>query len=469
GDEVYLVGGSVRDALLGRETGDVDIATSGRVEESGSALARLFAGTFVVMDAERGIGRVIVSGQAGIQHIDIVSLGESIESNLARRDFTIDAMAVPLRIDGEHTAEIVDLFEGQIDLDAGRIRALNDAVFTEDPVRLLRAVRLAAQLDMQIESGTTGAIKRDVALVVGIAGERVRDELLKLLATARPSSALKLLDELGLLCEIMPELLESKGVDQPAEHHWDVFNHLVESPGQVERVLSVADEPQDEAAVSVPTFDGIREYFAAPASDGFSRRTMLKFAALLHDVGKPATKTIEDNGRIRFLGHQHVGAETVEEITKRLRFSRKGVEMVSSMVTYHLRPSQMAQPGEMPTARAAYRYFRDVGDVAIDTVYLNMADYLAAKGPELEIEDWQRHCRIIETILESRNNTSSEKESPKLLNGYTLMKAFDIPAGRFLGQMLELVREAQMTGEIHTVEEALELVKAKMEERNGGA
>ena len=466
--QMYLVGGFVRDLLLGRQTHDIDIVVSSSMQETGSVLAKALNGKFVVLDHERGIGRVVVTQRDDVQHIDFMSLNDHIESNLSRRDFTIDAMAI--RIAPNLTQlEIIDPFDGQSDLVAGYIRALNDHVFQDDPCRLLRGPRLAAQLNMQIEGRTQQAIRTNVGLVNKVAGERIRDEFLKLLATAKPTPALRLLDELGLLCEIMPEFLDAKGVDQPPEHYWDVFGHLIESPSQVERVLSVVDVEQDEAGISVPTFNGMQRYFAEHAGDGFSRRTLLKFAALLHDVGKPGTKTVDATGRIRFLGHQQVGAETAERISKRLRLSGKGRELLSGMVMHHLRPSQLAQAGEMPTPRAIYRYFRDLGEVAMDTVYLNMADYLAAKGPELEIENWIQHCRVMERIIESKDGGSSQENTPRLLYGHILMERFDLTAGPLVGELLELVREAQVTGEIHTTDEALELVKVQIKGWNAGA
>lgn len=466
--QLYLVGGFVRDLLLDRQTHDIDIVSSSSMQETGSVLAKALNGKFVVLDHERAIGRVVVTQQNDVQHVDFMSLGDHIETNLARRDFTIDAMAIRIAPDLTQL-EILDPFDGQSDLAAGCIRGLNDHVFEDDPCRLLRGPRLAAQLNMQIEGRTQQEIRTNVGLVNRVAGERIRDEFLKLLATAKPTPALRLLDGLGLLCEIMPEFLDAKGVDQPPEHYWDVFGHLIESPSQVERVLSVADVQQDEAVTSVPRFTGMQRYFAEPVSDGFSRRTLLKFASLLHDVGKPASKTVETTGRIRFLGHQNVGSETAEQISKRLRLSGKGRELLSGMVMHHLRPSQLAQVGEMPTPRAIYRYFRDVGEVAIDTVYLNMADYLAAKGPDLEMDSWLQHCQVMERIIDAKDGGSLQEKTPRLLNGHILMERFDLTAGPFVGELLELVREAQVTGEIHTTDEALELVKVQIKDWNASA
>jgi poly(A) polymerase len=465
-DEAYLVGGLVRDVLLGRPTGDIDVAVAASVTEAGPALAAALGGTFVVLDAKRDIGRVVVQAGGRTQHVDLTPLGEGIRENLAHRDFTVDAMAVPLgQASPLADAQIVDPFGGVADLEAGIVRAVADSVFKDDPCRLLRAPRLAAQLGMRLDSHTEGLVKRDALLVRRVAPERVRDELLKLLATPRATQALRLLDDLGLLCAIMPELLSAKGVGQPPEHHWDVFQHCLETPGQVDRVLSGQVVSGDEAAGAVPHFEGMDSHFGELVSDGHTRRTVLKLAALLHDAGKPATKTVEPSGRIRFLGHHDVGAAAANEMLKRLRMSRRGVALVSVMVEHHLRPSQMAQVGEMPTSRAVYRYFRDVGDAAVDTLYLNMADYLAARGPSLDMQDWRRHCGVIEHVLRTGQAVRSEEQQHKLVDGHAVMTAFSLPPGPHVGALLEMVHEAQAAGEVTTTEEAMELVKATLAAR----
>jgi poly(A) polymerase len=192
------------------------------------------------------------------------------------------------------------------------------------------------------------------------------------------------------------------------------------------------------------------------ASDGHSRRAILKLAALLHDIAKPRTKAPDENGRIRFLGHQEQGARMAEAVCQRLRLSSRGVRMVSAMVEHHLRPTQMAQGAELPTARAVYRYFRDLEDVAVDTLYLCLADYLAAKGPALDVEDWKRHVRIVGHILKAGQAARPSSATAWLVNGHDLMEALDLAPGPSLGEALDAVHEAQAVGEVSSREEALE-------------
>ena len=195
------------------------------------------------------------------------------------------------------------------------------------------------------------------------------------------------------------------------------------------------------------------EYFAHEVGDGYSRRTILKLAGLLHDIAKPQTKGPDATGRIRFLGHSELGAEMVETRLTQMRFSSRIVAMVARMVEHHLRPSQLRQGQEEPSRRAIYRYYRSVQDVAVDTVYLAMADYLAAKGPEISADHWANHARMLGRLLQAGSDMtgpSPAKGPERLLTGHDLMQYFDLPPGPQIGRLLEQIEEAQAVGEIAT-------------------
>ena len=349
----------------------------------------------------------------------------------------------------------------------GVVRSVGRSIFEADPARLLRAPRLAVQLRFEIDRETAGQIRRDCGIVTQVAPERVRDELMRLLAEPGATSSIRLLDDLGLLCILIPELAEAKGVVQPKEHHWDVFDHLVETPGQVERVMSGSGAGEGPMEGELSRFDGMPEYFAQEVSDGHTRLTLLKLAGLLHDIAKPAAKTVEPTGRIRFLGHHVEGAEVAQSTLRRLRFSGRGVELVRLMVYHHLRPGQMAQKGELPTGKAIYRYFRDVGDAAVDTLYLNMADFLAARGPLMGIEEWSEHCRATGHVLRQGLEEKGPEALLRLIDGHDIMESFSVVPGPRIGELLSLVREAQASGEVSTRKRALELVRANL--RSGDA
>ena len=303
--------------------------------------------------------------------------------------------------------------------------------------------------------------------------ERVRDELMRLLQTPNACEGVRLLDELGLLCSVMPELADTKGVAQPKEHYWDVFNHLVEAVGWVDAMFGCRKDAY--SLDMLPRLDGMDAYFGGDVSDGYDRLTFLKLTALLHDIAKPATKSIEDNGRIRFFEHQTEGADMARDMLARLRFGNRGVEHVAGMVRHHMRPRLMAQHGALPTRRALYRYYRDVGDVALDTLYLNTADYLAARGPMMGQDEWASHCNLIRHNLEAGRSSEGKRRKdslqslPKLVSGYDIIDRFALSQGPAIGRLLELVREAQASEEITTKEQALELVSANLERGGDGA
>ena len=463
--EAYLVGGAVRDALLGRPTADVDVAVAGDARHIGSQLASMLHGRLVSLDEARRIVRVVVPGPEGASCLDVKSLGDDILEDLSQRDFTVDAMALPLADEppGCPTKTVVDPFGGIQDLRAGVIKCVALSAFRADPARLLRGPRLAAQLGFDIEADTARQIRSDAHLVATVAAERVRDEFLKLLAQPDATASLRRLDSLGLLCQVIPELEEAKGVTQPKEHFWDVFDHMIETPGQVERITLEERSSDGFVEDMVPRFDAIGEHFEQEFSDGHTRLTLVKLAGLLHDIAKPATRTVEPSGRIRFLGHHSEGAETSARALNRLRLSRRGVEHVRLMVHHHLRPGQLAQPDELPTNKAIYRYFRDVGGAAIDTLYLNMADYLAARGDNLGRQEWSERCRVIDHILSTGVEQMAPESLPKLITGRDIMDSLSLSPGPRIGELLDVVNEAQAAGEVSTLEEALNLVRANLE------
>lgn len=463
--DAYLVGGYVRDKLIGRIPKDIDIAVDSDVAEFGLSLAQFLGGTYVPVDLPRHIVRVAVD-RGGIEPevIDVAGLPNGLEADLRRRDFTIGSMAFPVsRYASDLNADdIIDPVGGLDDFRAKLIRHVSDSVFVEDPGRLMRAPRLAVELGFRVHDDTLAKIREDSVLVSRVSAERVRDEFLKLLALPGATKSIEFLDELGLLSKVIPEIDQSRGVTQPSEHYYDVFGHLIRTPGMLEMVFSDSDE-DFMVRDTVPYFDMMNEYFAAHLPGGYSRLAILKLTALLHDIAKPATRSVEDTGRIRFLGHDIEGAETVSKIAARLRLSRVASDNMRTMVRYHLRPGQMAPKGELPSGKAIFRYYRDAGDVAIDTLYLNLADYLAAVGPRLEKVGWSQRCKVVGHILDQGFNEKSPNSIPSLVTGHDIMESLRVPPGAIVGEMLTLVQEAQAADEIKTKDEALQFVRSHFE------
>jgi poly(A) polymerase len=454
----FLVGGYLRDSLLSLPSQDIDVTVAGDPQLLGQELARELGGAFVPLSLTHGVARIVVRGPDNPPWtIDVTGLSGSIEEDLARRDFTINTLALPLEswLSNHWRESILDPFNGQEDLSKRRIRTVSPCVFQEDAGRLLRAVRLAARLQFRLEPETARLIRAEAPQIGRVSGERVRDEFLAILAGDDARGQLEVLDRLDLLCRIIPELAITKGVEQPRVHYWDVWGHLLHTVEAAERVTG---GHQNSAIYSfVPWTPEAEEYFNQEVSDGHSRRTILKLAGLLHDIAKPQTKTQDETGRTRFFGHPELGAEMAATRLAQLRLSSRGAAMVTKMVEQHLRPTNMQHGAEMPTRRATYRYFRDLGDVAIDTLYLAMADYLAAKGPELSPDDWVNHARMMTYILQIGAEQARPGKPDRLITGHDLMQHFNLSPGPEIGVLLEKINEARAAGEISTQEEALAL------------
>ena len=262
----------------------------------------------------------------------------------------------------------------------------------------------------------------------------------------------------------MPELSPAKGVEQPVEHAWDVFDHSIQTVAAVEFILRESPlEYAGEAVLApVPWSEKLSAHFDREISSGSTGRSLLKLAALFHDIAKPQTKAIAD-GRARFLGHADIGAAMSAAVMERLRFSNREIQLVTLLIKYHLRPTQMSNEG-MPTDRAIYRFFRDTGEAGIDLLYLCLADHLAARAASLDINEWREHCRLTDYVLAKHFTGENLSAPPKILDGHDIMKIFGLNPGPKIGKLLEELREAQAAGEITTREQAMAYVKHRLSE-----
>ena len=477
GASAYIVGGAIRDGLLGKTTNDVDVALDGSPHALGPLIADALGGKMITNHAARDMARVIAFGDGTTEAdaaliMDLTPLaGGSIEADLAGRDFTVNAIAAPLSaetlsVPNAADWRLIDPLGGAADIRAKTVRAASDTAFEDDPARMMRAVRVAVEAGFEIEPHTRALIRRDAGLIGLSSSERVREVLLRTL-DAPGAASVGMMDEVGLLSALMPELDDARGVEQPKEHYYDVFGHLTaaaEFAGQI-----VADDYEtDYVAEMMPRPDcgqGIRAYFSQNFSDGHTRGAFLKFAALLHDVAKPQTKTVEPSGRVRFFGHSEAGEETALDIMDRLRFGRKGARLVGAMIRHHLRPRQMAERGKLPSNRAILRYYRDLGDAALDTLYLNMADFLAARGPLLAPEEMETQARVIGRILSVGPQPRERRQAKRsgLLTGNDIMKEFSLEPGPAVGRLLKAVARAEARGKISAKREALELARTHLD------
>ncbi len=466
--EPFLVGGYVRNGILGKTSHDIDLAVDCETINTAIEAADFLNGRFVLLDELHQIARVVLMQNDQRWHLDFAATRGSIEEDLTKRDFTIDSIAVNLtQLEaGWNQVECIDPLEGIGDLERKLIRATNESIFRDDPARLLRAFRLAAEFGFSIEPQTEKLIERDGELIASVSGERIREELGRILETDQTTASLRQMDRLGFLDYLIPELSVCKGVEQPKEHFWNVFDHSIETVAATERLLA-ALKSDDELLDSFAFSTELVEYFEQKAGNGLTRKALIKLAALLHDVAKPQAKSFdEEKGKMRFLGHAQEGARIAENILERFRFSSLEKEIVTRVIDQHMRPGHLSNTPEPPTPRAVYRYFRDNSDTGIDTLFLSLADHLATRGPSLGMENWQKHLAVTGQMLYSWFNEEAVVSPPKLIDGHTLIETLGMSPGPEIGKLLETVREAQASGEIKTREEALDIARKEFDKKH---
>ena len=523
---VYLVGGAVRDLLLGRATHDLDFALGGDAIKTArrvaNSLSRAGTGTitkadFYPLDPERDTGRVIVTAEdgtrtvmdfaafrgpapsAGLRHRSPAlaqvqacreqrrhagarrqaqpgSPGQDLESDLRGRDFTLNAIAMDVR-----TLAIYDPLSGVQDLREKCLRQCSPSTFRDDPVRILRAIRLAAAFGFHILPETRQAMKKAVKLLSNVSAERLRDELFRILEGPQPATSLRALDMLGALAPILPELPPLKGVTQPSPHVSEVWAHTLSTLTYLEMILAALTPDYNPDSAS-DLFNGlmvmrigryrqqIGEHFASPLNVNRSLRGLLFFAALYHDIAKPLTKTAEGDGRLRFWGHDVESAEMAAARGRALQLSSNEIERLEIIVRNHMRvlnhTNRLAKEHKSPSRRALYRFFRDTGAAGVDGCLLALADLRATYEHTLPQEMWAAGLDVVRLFMENWWEKRAESITPPaLLNGNELMQALKLQPGPLIGQLLEAVREAQAMGEVSTREQALDLARKCLEEK----
>lgn len=440
----WIVGGAVRDAVLGREVSDLDLAVAGDPGAAARAIARAIGEHAFELSAEFGTWRVAASGHGW--QIDVTVLrGDSIEADLAERDFTIGAVAVPLA-----GAEPIDPYAGLTDLADKRLRAVGEVSFTADPLRLLRAARLAAEMDLEIEPRTVALARAAASRAADPAGERQLAELRQLIGGPDPLRGLRLLDELELTPVVLPEVAELQGVEQGPNHHLDVYDHTI---AVLEHTLEVEGDLERFAGERAPEVEALLD---EPLADEVSRRTALRFGALFHDIAKPETKA-ERDGFVGFRGHDQLGAEVIGGICRRLRASRKLTQHLQALALHHLRLGFLIPEMPLPPRRV-HAYLRATEPVAVDVTLLTVADRLSArgKGPIASPEMVAAHLQLAREMIAAALDWRREGPPRPLLRGDEVAVALGIEPGPELGSALAELEAAQYAGEITDREGALE-------------
>lgn len=447
GEEAWIVGGAVRDAALGRDVVDLDLAVAGDPATVAKSIAREGGGHSFELSAEFATWRAVAAD--GSWQIDLTALrGETIESDLAERDFTIGAVAVPLG-----GGEPVDPYGGLADLDRHLLRVVGPRSFAADPLRLLRAARLAAGLGLEIDAGTASLAHSEAARAGEAAGERQLVELRQLLGGPNPLRGLQLLDDLGLTAVALPELEALRGVEQGPNHHLDVHGHTM---AVLERTLEVEADLERFGGERAAELESL---LAEPLADEMNRRTALRFGALLHDIGKPATRS-ERDGFVTFIGHDRDGAEIVGALCRRLRASRGLTRHLQDLTLHHLRLGFLVHEAPLPPRRI-HEYLRATEPVGVDVTLLTVADRLSARGsgPLASETAIEAHLDLARAMLAAALDWRREGPPRPLLRGDELATELDLPRGPQIGELLAELEAAQYAGEVSTRAGAIELAR----------
>ena len=432
---MYLVGGYLRDIFSGKSTKenlpkDIDFAFLG---DSAIQFARTLAdklnGHFVLLDENLDTARVVLQEGCVIDLAGVV--GGSIKTDIFRRDFTINALAW----DPEEPDKIIDLVGGLSDLKNKIVKAISEENLLADPLRLLRAFRFQATTNCTIDGETFDLLKKNSKYLAESAAERINYELFKILEADDATSILKMMGEATVLEVIFPELTPTRQVTKNAYHHLGLYDHSLEVVRQAE--LSTK---------KVPSW--VMVSAAKDITSGISRLAATKLACLLHDIGKPTTWVITDEGRHTFFGHDKVGADLCEVIAQRLKWSTALSKFIVKLVAWHLRPGHLFHQGP-PTEKAVNRFYRKCGADVPELMLLAFGDLGATCGPGLEGANREALEKSLIELLNGFPVFISKQESiPSLMDGKSVMSLLGIGPGPVVGEILEALHEAQCLNEV---------------------
>ena len=455
--QVYLVGGFLRDYVIGRQQNDLDFA----VEKEALKVARLFAdkikGAYILLDEDRECARVAKKMKGVVYTFDFANFRDkTFLKDLTLRDFTINTLSINLADINQDT----DIEEGMKDYKKGLqaiadkcIKQVSVKVFRDDPLRMMRAFSLKAMLGFRIDEKTLKQIQKEKDLIRAVSPERVREELFKILGSQHTADTIKVMATIGLLEKVIPQIRGMYDCIQGGYHHLDVWNHSLDVVMQLEKILN-----EDIFRFSLEDQKDIVCYLDEYLAGEHLRRGLIKLAALLHDIGKPDTRKKKPEGGFSFHGHENVGKGICKHIAHRLKFSTRERHALEDMVQMHLRPGYLSN-FQNPSDRMIYRYLRDAKDEGISIALLSLADQRATRGPMTTEASQKHHEKICLDLIKKCLAKKREKPFVRLINGEDLIKKIKIKPSPLFKEILMEVEEQQNLGKITTKKEALELAQ----------
>jgi poly(A) polymerase len=450
GEQAWLVGGAVRDELLGRETADYDIVIAGDTARAAKAVAKA-AGRAACFPLSEEFGSWRVSARDGSWQVDVEALrGASLEEDLSLRDFTVNAIARPLG-----GGEPIDPLGGREDLRAGCLRAAGPSSFSLDPLRVLRLVRIAVELDVEPDQQTLREASSHAPELARVSGERIFVELRRTLATPAARRGIELTEQVGAAAVVLPELEALRGVEQSRYHHADVHEHTLQVLERSVELTSATNGPKGPLAELGEHRLEVERLLAEPLADQMSRGEALRWGALLHDIAKPQTRAVGADGRVTFMGHDRQGDDLAREILRRLRTSERLRAHVAALVRNHLRLGFLVHRPQPLDRRTVYGYLKACEPVEVDVTVLSMADRLATLGAGSE-KAVAAHLHLAREMLGDALAWRAQGRLAPLLRGDRMAEELGIVEGPVLGELLEEIAQARYAGELDSPEQALE-------------
>lgn len=451
GISAYLCGGTVRDLLLERTIHDVDLVLSGEVLEAARQFAAKMRVPFFVMDRERQVVRVVCENG----NWDLTGFRDAtIESDLQKRDFTINALAIRWEdfYPARSTGRVLDPFDGQADLRSRIIRPVTGTSLQDDPLRMLRAFRIQAELHLQLDSSILAQIEQIHSGISRVAEERITEELDRILLQPDSALAWKAIGQTPLFDSLFPELRPMKGCEQGGYHHLDVWNHSVQALENFERLLaSLVDRFQEHGSAILVYLDSV--------AGTLDRRRLLKWALILHDMGKPQARELKEPGRWKFHGHEHAGADQAGALLDRLKFAKKDAQVISLLIEQHLRPLQFFNQAER-SPDDFFRFFRTLGAEAIGVLLISYGDLTASCGPLAGPDRDTEFLKLLQDLIHFYYKIYHPAvNTPELVKGRDLMAVLAMKPGPQMGELLKEIRELQLSGALRTREQALEYAR----------
>ncbi len=459
--DAVLIGGAVRDLLLGRTVQDLDYVITGDALAVGRGLADDLNAAYYALDEERGIARVIWRSPEGTLVVDISSLsGLTLLEDIQRRDFTINAIAMlPY-------GDLYDPLGGIIDLEEGVLRPCSPDSLLNDPVRTIRAVRFLLDFHLKAAPGLDHLVWHAAPYLTRVSAERQRDEFLKTLMLDRPHLVVERLTDWQISDVLMPELVALQGVEQPAPHRFDVYRHSILTlhwMGWLDRWIrgqadAVSLTEQHIAQRLTPIRERLQGYVEAKTTEHRPRWVWLRFAALAHDWGKATAFREDEQGRITFYRHEQESERLVQAWMTRYHCARQEITLVSRICQGHMRPMGLFINQTLPSRRALFRFYRDLQDAAVGTGLLFLADFLGARGTEVDPDALDAALTHTWAWLQPAWDEESIVPAP-LLKGDEVIRLLGLKPGPEVGRLLDALQEAQAAGEVTSREEAMAFLR----------